>query len=96
VPAAPPARLSAAKPPARSNNARRTIDPRVELLATHLASTEDGGEFTGEMVGPLLNIDVAPRTGRRLLGLARELVIERSRAETDPRDDELSAAIGGG
>lgn len=96
VPATAPARLSAAGPPARTNNARRTIDPRVELLAAHLASTEDAGEFTGEMVGPLLDIDVAPRTGRRLLGLARELVNERSQTDTDPRDDELSAAIGGG
>jgi len=96
VPAAAPARLSAAQPAARTNNARRTVDPRVELLAAHLASTEDAGEFTGEMVGPLLNIDVAPRTGRRLLGLARELVNERARSETDPRDDELSAAIGSG
>lgn len=96
VPAAAPARLSAAKPPARTSTPRRAVDPRVELLAAHLASTEDAGEFTGEMVGPLLNIDVAPRTGRRLLGLARELVSERAQTETDPRDDELSAAIGGG
>ena len=96
VPAAAPARLSAPQPAARTNAARRAVDPRVELLAAHLASTEDAGEFTGEMVGPLLNIDVAPRTGRRLLGLARELVNERARSETDPRDDELSAAIGSG
>jgi hypothetical protein len=66
------------------------------MLAAHLANTEDAGDFTGEMVGPLLDIDVAPRTGRRLLGQARELVNERAHAETDPRDDELSAAIGGG
>jgi hypothetical protein len=96
VPAAAPARLSTAQPPSRASAPRRAVDPRVELLAAHLASTEDAGEFTGEMVGPLLNIDVAPRTGRRLLGLARELVNERSQSEADPRDDELSAAIGGG
>jgi hypothetical protein len=96
VPAAAPARLSAAQAPSRTSARRRAVDPRVELLAAHLASTEDAGEFTGEMVGPLLNIDVAPRTGRRLLGLARELVNERSQSATDPRDDELSAAIGGG
>lgn len=96
VPAVAPARLSAAQPPARTNTSRRAVDPRVEMLAAHLASTEDAGEFTGEMVGPLLNIDVAPRTGRRLLGQARDLMNERSRSDADPRDDELSAAIGSG
>ncbi len=74
------------------NGGRRTVDQRVELLARHLAATEDAGEFTGEMVGPLLGIEVAPRTGRRLLGQARELVGRR--AQEVGNDPELSV-IGG-
>jgi hypothetical protein len=74
---------------------RRSVDTRVEMLAAHLASTEDAGEFTGEMVGPLLGIEVAPRTGRRLLGQARELVVERARADAEHHDSGLRV-IGAG
>jgi hypothetical protein len=64
-------------------------------LARHLATTEDADELTGEMVGPLLNIDVAPRTGRRLLGQARELVNRRAEAEASGLDDPELSVIGG-
>jgi len=64
-------------------------------LAQHLASTEEADDLTGEMVGPLLNIDVAPRTGRRLLGQARELVNRRSRTESNGLDDPELSVIGG-
>jgi len=74
---------------------RRPIDPRVVQLAQHLASAEDADEITGEMVGPLLKIDVAPRTGRRLLGQARELVNQRARAEADGVEDPELSVIGG-
>jgi len=78
-----------------SGRDRRPIDPRVVQLAQHLASTEDADEITGEMVGPLLKIDVAPRTGRRLLGQARELVNQRARAEADGLEDSELSVIGG-
>ncbi|HTF52077.1 MAG TPA: hypothetical protein VK735_31925, partial [Pseudonocardia sp.] len=74
---------------------RRPLDPRVVQLARHLATTEDADELTGEMVGPLLNIDVAPRTGRRLLGQARELVNRRAQAEESGLDDPELSVIGG-
>jgi len=65
-----------------SNSAQlpRPTDPRVIELAQYLATIRDGDELTGEMVGPLLNLDVAPRTGRRLLGLARELLSQHAQA----------------
>jgi hypothetical protein len=49
-------------------------DPRVVELAVILAGHEDPERITGEMVGPLLRAEIAPRTGRRLLGQARELL----------------------
>ena len=104
VPAAPdrPAAVRADEVPSRGldgdtdsgqSQDRRPIDPRVVQLAQHLASTEDADDLTGEMVGPLLNIDVAPRTGRRLLGQARELVNGGARA--DGLDDPELSVIGG-
>jgi Protein of unknown function (DUF2637) len=69
---------------------RRSVDPRVLRLARYLLDSPDADEVTGEMVGGLLGIEVAPRTGRRLLGQARELV----QAETESggqRVLELSA-----
>jgi hypothetical protein len=71
----------------------RPVDQRVERLAQHLATAEDGDELTGERVAQLLGIDVAPRTGRRLLGQARELLNQRMAGQSDA-DDELSV-IGG-
>jgi hypothetical protein len=53
---------------------RRSVDPRVLRLARYLLDAPDADEVTGEMVGGLLGIEVAPRTGRRLLGQARELL----------------------
>lgn len=82
--------------PASANGGRgagRPTDQRVERLAQHLATAEDGDELTGERVAQLLGIDVAPRTGRRLLGQARELLNQRLAGQTDV-DDELSV-IGG-
>ena len=78
------------------NGSERPIDPRVEQLAQHLANSDEPDDLTGEMVGPLLNIDVAPRTGRRLLGQARELLNRRAQAEAEAqgRDPRLSV-IGG-
>jgi hypothetical protein len=57
---------------------------------------EDADEVTGERVSELLKIDVAPRTGRRLLGQARDLLIRRARAQdaAQGHDPELSV-IGG-
>ena len=66
---------------------RRSVDPRVLRLARYLIDAPDADEVTGEMVGGLLGIEVAPRTGRRLLGQARELV----QAEAGRRTLELSA-----
>jgi hypothetical protein len=85
---------SSSRVTSRSNGSQRPPDPRVAQLAQHLATAENADEFTGEMVGPLLNIDVAPRTGRRLLGQARELLSRRAEAEMDGLDQELSV-IGG-
>ncbi|HEX4356320.1 MAG TPA: hypothetical protein VH141_02285, partial [Pseudonocardia sp.] len=66
---------------------RRSVDPRVLRLARYLIDAPDADEVTGEMVGGLLDIEVAPRTGRRLLGQARDLV----QAEAGRRTLELSA-----
>jgi hypothetical protein len=76
-----------------ASSSGRPIDPRVERLAQHLATAEDGDELTGERVAQLLGIEVAPRTGRRLLGQARELLNQRMAGEQG-FDDELSV-IGG-
>jgi hypothetical protein len=74
---------------ANGRSGKRPVDPRVKRLAQHLATAEDADELTGEMVSRLLGIDVAPRTGRRLLGQARELVNTRALA-AQGHDAELS------
>jgi hypothetical protein len=61
----------------RANGRRRPLDPRIAVLARHLASTQDADEVTSEQVGELLSMDIAPRTARRLLGAARELLAQR-------------------
>jgi hypothetical protein len=78
------------------NGLERPVDPRVEQLARQLATMDDADDVTGEMVSELLQIDVAPRTGRRLLGQARELITTRARAQdaAQGHDPELSV-IGG-
>jgi hypothetical protein len=48
-------------------------DKRVLQLARHLTTLAEPDEITGEQVGQLLGVQIAPRTGRRLLGQAREL-----------------------
>ncbi|HEY0572594.1 MAG TPA: DUF2637 domain-containing protein [Pseudonocardia sp.] len=60
----------------RANGRRRPLDPRIAVLARHLASTQDADEVSYEQVGQILRMDVAPRTGRRLLGAARELLAQ--------------------
>jgi hypothetical protein len=57
-----------------ANGHRRPPDLRIAVLAQHLANTQDADEVTGEQVGQLLSMDISPRTGRRLLGAARELL----------------------
>ncbi|MBO0871943.1 MAG: DUF2637 domain-containing protein [Pseudonocardia sp.] len=80
----------------RSDGHERPVDPRVEQLARQLAVMDDADEVTGERVSELLQIDVAPRTGRRLLGQARDLLTRRARAQDAAQglDSELSV-IGG-
>jgi len=69
---------------------RGVADPRVVRLAQYLLATEVPDEITGEMVGTLLNIEAAPRTGRRLLGQARALVDGEQLGESDGRTTESS------
>jgi hypothetical protein len=71
---------------------RRMLDPRVLRLAKYMHATDSSDEITGDMVGSLLGIDVAPRTGRRLLGQARALIDHEDPFELDmPNDPEPSA-----
>jgi hypothetical protein len=56
-------------------------DPRVLRLAA-LAVIDDRNT-TGESVSELLGIDIKPRTGRRLLGQARELRSKRALSQRD-------------
>jgi hypothetical protein len=52
----------------------RRPDQRVRWLADYLAGAEDPDAVTGERVGELLGAEMSPRTGRRLLVQARELL----------------------
>jgi Protein of unknown function (DUF2637) len=75
-----------------TNGVRRSSDPRVEQLVELMTNSDNGAEeLTGESVGRLFG--VSERSGRRLLGQARELVSQRAKAESEP-DAELSV-IGG-
>jgi hypothetical protein len=65
---------ASAAPPRASGRPRPPQDPRIAVLAQYLARTHDPDELTGEQVGQLLSMNIAPRTGRRLLGAARELL----------------------
>jgi hypothetical protein len=80
--------------PTAASAALRPADPRVELLARHLATAADPRQITGESVGTLLNQETSPRTGRRLLKEARELVERRQQAEAGVPDTQLRL-IGG-
>lgn len=51
-------------------------DPRAVALAERLAAMDDPDAVTGGQVGVVLGLDIAPRTGRRLLGQARNLLNE--------------------
>ncbi len=55
----------------------RRPDSRAAKLARYLAAVENPSSVRGEMVRDILGIDIAPRTGRRLLGQARELLAGR-------------------
>jgi hypothetical protein len=81
--------------PTAASAALRSADPRVELLARHLATATDPRQITGESVGALLNQETSPRTGRRLLKEARELIDRRQQAESGVPDTQLRL-IGGG
>ncbi|WP_028925631.1 DUF2637 domain-containing protein [Pseudonocardia acaciae] len=75
----------------------RPVDPRVEQLARHLAATDDSEDLTGERVSELLNINASPRTGRRLLGQARELLHRRrAQAEYDGQGFDSGLSVIGG
>jgi hypothetical protein len=76
--------------PAEYTDARLSRDLRVERLLEYLSAIDDPDEVTGDMVGPLLDTEIAPRTGRRLLGQARELLSKRIQPN-DLQDRELSA-----
>jgi hypothetical protein len=54
----------------------------VITLAQHLATAADREQITGDHVTELLGIDISPRTGRRLLGQARELLDRTSAPAT--------------
>jgi hypothetical protein len=60
--------------PRASGRPRPRQDPRIAVLAQYLARAHDPAEVTGEQVGQLLSMDIAARTGRRLLCAARELL----------------------
>jgi hypothetical protein len=64
-------------------------DTRVTALAQHLATAADPDQITGEHVTDLLGIDISPRTGRRLLGQARDL-LDRSRDPAASHDHQLA------
>lgn len=64
--------------PARGSRAARAAE-----LARYLSTHGDFGEITGEHVGHILGIAIAPRTGRRLLLMARELLVEAATAGGD-------------
>jgi hypothetical protein len=49
-------------------------DPRAVALAQRLAAMDEPDAVTGSQVGAVLGLDIAPRTGRRLLGQARQLL----------------------
>lgn len=51
----------------------RPLDDRAIILAAKLAKLDDPDAVTGDAVSELLGIQLAPRTGRRLLGQARAL-----------------------
>ena len=66
-------------------------DTRVTTLAHHLATAEDPDQITGEQVTELLGIHISPRTGRRLLDQAREL-LDRNTDPTASHEHRLSVA----
>jgi hypothetical protein len=72
---------------ARSEPAKpwtESADPRAVELAQHLAAMNDQHEITGDAVAAILGIDIAPRTGRRLLVQARTLLRRSSRVDRQP------------
>jgi hypothetical protein len=71
--------------------AERTSRPgtRVATLAQHLSTADHPDQITGEQVAELLGVPITPRTGRRLLGQAREL-LDRESATADGHEHRLA------
>ena len=81
-------------PRQQTSGARRSPDPRIEHLVEIIMKSESGGEeLTGDSVGKLF--DVSQRSGRRLLGQARDLVSQRTRIENASESDPELSVIGG-
>jgi len=106
---APPAtRRTAGSPAKRSGSPRGVVvgaddaaavsaaNPRVHALAQHLSSTADPDRLTGQDVGTILGITISSRTGRRLLGQARNMLAHSERLGPDPdpgRPEQLLAVV---
>jgi hypothetical protein len=105
---APPAtRRTAGSPAKRSGSppgvgapdnaaAVSAADPRVLALAQHLSSTADPDRLTGKDVSAILGITISSRTGRRLLGQARNMLAHSERLGPDPdpgRPEQLFAVV---
>lgn len=69
-------------PSASKRPAARPVDPRAVALAQRLATMDEADTVTGPRVGPLLGLDIAPRTGQRLLGQARQLLKDEQHRPT--------------
>jgi hypothetical protein len=76
--------------PTRSSTS--SFDPRAVALAQQLATMDEADQVTGSRVGPLLGLDIAPRTGRRLLGQARQLLNGYEPASDESPSQPLLAA----
>jgi hypothetical protein len=67
---------------ANAADVAREADARIAHLVQYLIACGNPDDVTGEMVGPLLNTDLAPRTGRRLLAAARAHLSQEQRADS--------------
>jgi hypothetical protein len=67
---------------------------RVAQLVRYLSTHGDASDITGEKVAEILSIEIAPRTGRRLLGEARQLL--STSLDPDVHAHESQVAVGAG
>ena len=67
---------------------------RVGHLARYLRTHGDSSDITGEKVGEILGIEIAARTGRRLLGEARQLLSASPDPEIDEHEPRLTVGAG--